>query len=141
MRNSRAPLLAEENAARLDGIDPDLDKNADATPLPIPDAAHVTIHNRQAPGCLGKSGIFISTFADAECKNNQGFNNYELSYRAEIVFRLKSFTLSSAISPDDMLGYSAEDPCTRNVMPFSAANTTSGCHTLPQEINCIMIGC
>lgn len=144
MRSSRDPLPAEKNPALLDGTntvaDPDLDSNAKATPLPVPDITHVTIQNRQAPVGIGNSsGILISTFTDAKCKKNNGIKDHDLLYHIQMVHSLKSFSLSSSLSPDDGLGYSTEDTCTNGVSQFEAVDTTQGCHTLQQEIDCIVI--
>lgn len=144
MTNARAPFPPENDAELLDGTDavinPNPDNNVKATPFVEPNTTNVIIHTRQAPvGAGTDSGISVSTYAGENCQGDEGFTYEKLLYNVELAHALQSYSLSSDLGPDDVLGYATATPCSDSFFTLGAQDITQGCHTLPEEANCMAI--
>lgn len=126
---------------------------------PVPDTTNTTIHTRQVPTGMGSdSGVLISTFTNADCKGD-GVSNVDMIYDIEVAQQLRSYSLSAEVGSDDILSVWADmdwdptgskpvDPslngntnaaCAQFVYDLEDADTTKGCHTLPNVVGCMIM--
>ena len=139
-----------------------------ANPLglhPQPDLTNVTtIHARQDSnfdpfGTGQPSGIKISTYPAAKCKEEAAVFEVELAYYKGVPTQMQSYHLSDDLSDDDILGiyadidYDATAPhpadsslngntdasCAQALYNAEGGNRKAGCHTLPTVVGCAIL--